>query len=112
VLFQRGTCTSAGNVKAERTVPECWPHEASLGDGWAYQYATIYAQWGNRAKALEWLDTALRLRDSGAAQKNVVNRAQGVGDCTAYCRRTSVYARATSCIIPECSRTRAMDARW
>jgi TolB-like protein len=34
-------------------------------DVWAYQYATIYAQWGNRAKALEWLDTALRLRDPG-----------------------------------------------
>ena len=31
----------------------------------AYQYATIYAQWGNRAKALEWLETALRLRDPG-----------------------------------------------
>ncbi len=36
-----------------------------LGDGAAYQYATIYAQWGNRAKALEWLETALRLRDPG-----------------------------------------------
>jgi TolB-like protein/Flp pilus assembly protein TadD len=35
------------------------------GDGGAYQYATIYAQWGNRAKALEWLETALRLRDPG-----------------------------------------------
>ena len=30
----------------------------------AYQYATIYAQWGNRAKALEWLQTALQLLDS------------------------------------------------
>jgi serine/threonine-protein kinase len=29
----------------------------------AYQYATIYAQWGDRPKALEWLDTAMRLRD-------------------------------------------------
>jgi len=35
------------------------------GDSAAYQYATVYAQWGNRAKALEWLDTALRLRDPG-----------------------------------------------
>jgi hypothetical protein len=25
----------------------------------------IYAQWGNTAKALEWLETALRLRDPG-----------------------------------------------
>ncbi len=35
------------------------------GDSGAYQYATIYAQWGNRPKALEWLETALRLRDPG-----------------------------------------------
>jgi tetratricopeptide (TPR) repeat protein len=34
----------------------------------AYDYATIYAQWGNKPKALEWLETALRLRDSGLAQ--------------------------------------------
>jgi TolB-like protein len=39
--------------------------KASVGDTSAYQYATIYAQWGNRAKALEWLETALRLRDPG-----------------------------------------------
>ena len=31
----------------------------------AYQYVTIYAQWGDRTKALEWLDTAMRLRDAG-----------------------------------------------
>ena len=39
--------------------------KAAMGEGSAYQYATIYAQWGNRAKALEWLETALRLRDPG-----------------------------------------------
>jgi TolB-like protein/lipoprotein NlpI len=39
--------------------------KAAQGDASAYQYATIYAQWGNRAKALEWLETALRLRDPG-----------------------------------------------
>ena len=39
--------------------------KAVNGDGAAYQYATIYAQWGNQAKALEWLETALRLRDPG-----------------------------------------------
>jgi TolB-like protein len=37
----------------------------TLGDAAAYQYATIYAQWGNGLKALEWLETALRLRDPG-----------------------------------------------
>jgi len=39
--------------------------KAALGDALAYQYATIYAQWGDRAKALEWLDVAVRLRDPG-----------------------------------------------
>jgi TolB-like protein/Flp pilus assembly protein TadD len=39
--------------------------KAVQGDAAAYQYATIYAQWGNPAKALEWLETALRLRDPG-----------------------------------------------
>jgi len=39
--------------------------KAALGDNGAYQYATIYAQWGNQAKALEWLETALRVRDPG-----------------------------------------------
>jgi tetratricopeptide (TPR) repeat protein len=40
-------------------------YRAAQGDGGAYQYATIYAQWGQRAKALEWLETAWRLRDPG-----------------------------------------------
>ena len=38
---------------------------AKAGDAGAYQYATIYAQWGDRAKALEWLARAMRLRDPG-----------------------------------------------
>jgi TolB-like protein len=39
--------------------------KAAYGDAAAYQYATIYAQWGNPDRALEWLEKALRLRDSG-----------------------------------------------
>ena len=39
--------------------------KASDGDADAYRYATIYAQWGDTPKALAWLETALRLRDSG-----------------------------------------------
>jgi TolB-like protein len=35
------------------------------GDNFAYQYMQIFAQWGNNAKALAWLDTAMRLHDSG-----------------------------------------------
>jgi TolB-like protein/cytochrome c-type biogenesis protein CcmH/NrfG len=41
---------------------------ATWGDAEAYQYAAIYAQWGNTPKGLEWLDTAMRLRDPGLAQ--------------------------------------------
>jgi tetratricopeptide (TPR) repeat protein len=39
--------------------------KSAVGDTAAYQYAAIYAQWGNGPKALEWLDAALRLRDPG-----------------------------------------------
>jgi TolB-like protein/Tfp pilus assembly protein PilF len=39
-----------------------------LGDASAYEYAEIYAQWGNSSKALNWLDTALRLRDGSLVQ--------------------------------------------
>jgi tetratricopeptide (TPR) repeat protein len=38
-------------------------YEASEGNAGAYGYAMIYAQWGNTPIALEWLETALRLRD-------------------------------------------------
>jgi tetratricopeptide (TPR) repeat protein len=38
--------------------------KTSMGDAEAYLYAEIYAQWGNTTKALEWLSTAMRLRDS------------------------------------------------
>ena len=39
--------------------------KATLGQAGAYQYATIYTQWGQHTAALEWLDTAMRLRDPG-----------------------------------------------
>jgi hypothetical protein len=39
--------------------------QAALGDAFAYEYARIYAQWGDHAKALDWLETAMRLRDPG-----------------------------------------------
>ncbi len=40
-------------------------YRAKAGDAGAYEYATIYAQWGDHAKALDWLATAMRLRDPG-----------------------------------------------
>jgi TolB-like protein len=40
---------------------------ATNGDAAAYQYAQIYAQWGNPTRALGWLEKALGLRDTGLA---------------------------------------------
>jgi tetratricopeptide (TPR) repeat protein len=40
-------------------------YQESLRELGAYDYAVIYAQWGNVPKALEWLETALRLHDPG-----------------------------------------------
>jgi len=37
--------------------------KALMGDGAAYEYATIYAQRADTREALDWLETALRLRD-------------------------------------------------
>jgi TolB-like protein/Tfp pilus assembly protein PilF len=56
------------HADAEAELAKC---KAAQGDGGAYQYATIYAQWGNTPKALEWLDTAVRLRDSGLGSLKV-----------------------------------------
>lgn len=38
--------------------------KVAQGDRAAYHYATIYAQWGDRPKALDWLDTAVHSRNS------------------------------------------------
>jgi serine/threonine-protein kinase len=35
------------------------------GETGALEYAEVYAQWGNTSKALEWLDAAMRLHDTG-----------------------------------------------
>jgi TolB-like protein/Flp pilus assembly protein TadD len=40
----------------------------AVADAAAYQYATIYAQWGDPRKALEALGVALKLRDPGLFQ--------------------------------------------
>jgi serine/threonine-protein kinase len=45
--------------------------QAELHDGGAYNYAVIYAQWGQRDTALHWLQTAWRLRDPGLADIKV-----------------------------------------
>jgi serine/threonine-protein kinase len=50
------------DAEAMLTTLQSW-----YGDRGAYQYAEIYSQWGNRPKALAWLETAMRLHDSGLA---------------------------------------------
>jgi tetratricopeptide (TPR) repeat protein len=39
--------------------------KSAFGEDYAYSYATIYAQWGDRTKALELLEKAARVRDAG-----------------------------------------------
>ena len=41
------------------------------GDTAGYQYAEIYAQWGENKAALDWLEKAMRLRDPGLASLRV-----------------------------------------
>jgi hypothetical protein len=41
------------------------------GNPRAFEHAEIYAQWGNTAKALEWLETAYRVRDSALGRLRV-----------------------------------------
>ena len=45
--------------------------KAAQGDDVSYQYVEIYAQWGITPKALEWLETAVRVRDPGLLQMKV-----------------------------------------
>jgi TolB-like protein len=52
-----------GNLKAAEG--ELEQIKAGRGDIGAYTYAEIYAQWGDTAKALQWLDTAEKLHDPG-----------------------------------------------
>jgi len=35
------------------------------GDTGTTAYSAVYAQWGNTARALDWLETSMRLRDPG-----------------------------------------------
>jgi len=43
----------------------------AYGDDASFQYAQIYAQWGNIPTALEWLETAYRVHDTGLVQLKV-----------------------------------------
>ncbi len=45
--------------------------KSNLGDDGAYQYAEIYAQWGDLPTAMEWLEMAVRLSSSGLEELKV-----------------------------------------
>jgi TolB-like protein/Flp pilus assembly protein TadD len=47
--------------------------KASDGDDAAYQYAEIYAQWGDIPKALDWLEAAFQKRDTGLINLRIDN---------------------------------------
>jgi hypothetical protein len=49
---------------AERALQDL---RADIGDAGAYQYAEIHAQWGDTARALDWLETSYRYRNPGLA---------------------------------------------
>jgi len=68
--FISDTCIAIAFDKLHRTADARARVDAmqkSSGDSMAYQYAEVYAQWGDRQKALGWLATAYRLRDPGLA---------------------------------------------
>jgi len=41
---------------------------AARGDEGAYEYTVIHAQWGDTARALDWLETAMRLHNPWLVQ--------------------------------------------
>jgi TolB-like protein/tetratricopeptide (TPR) repeat protein len=43
-------------------------YTATFGDIYPYSVAAVYAQWGNTAKALEWLEKAMQIRDLNLQQ--------------------------------------------
>jgi TolB-like protein/DNA-binding winged helix-turn-helix (wHTH) protein/Tfp pilus assembly protein PilF len=45
---------------------------ADLGDNGAMQYVDVYSYWGHTDDALQWLETAYRLRDPGLIEMKVV----------------------------------------
>jgi TolB-like protein len=45
--------------------------QKDYGDAAAYQYAQVYAQWGERQQAIEWLYTAVRVGDAGVGDLKV-----------------------------------------
>jgi hypothetical protein len=58
IIYQKLGRQEAASAAMRRTVEKS-------GDSAGYQYAEIYAQWGENKPALDWLEKAMRLRDPG-----------------------------------------------
>jgi len=71
--FRHHCLAEAYHVLGRQTDAERELHELEAldGDGWAYGFAEIYAQWGDRAASLRWLTTAERLRSPGLSALRV-----------------------------------------
>ena len=60
IVYQKLGRREAASAAMRRAVEQA-------GDAGGYQYAEIYAQWGESNAALDWLEKAMRLRDTGMA---------------------------------------------
>ena len=58
IIYQKLGRREAASVAMKRAAEQA-------GDAGGYQYAEIYAQWGENKAALDWLEKAMRLRDTG-----------------------------------------------
>jgi TolB-like protein/Tfp pilus assembly protein PilF len=65
------TCLAMLYAKLGRSADaqrELLQQQRTQGDGNAYAYAVVYAQWGDASRALAWLDKAMALHDSSLAR--------------------------------------------
>jgi tetratricopeptide (TPR) repeat protein len=60
VLFNKLNRQSEAQAMLDQLVKE-------NGDAAAYQYAGIYAQWGDMRTALKWIERAYEVKDPGVA---------------------------------------------
>jgi TolB-like protein/DNA-binding winged helix-turn-helix (wHTH) protein/tetratricopeptide (TPR) repeat protein len=64
-----------------------------LGDNGAYNYAVVYAQWGDAHQALSWLEVALRFKDaglSGVSTDPLLDPLRGTREYADFTRRVAL----------------------
>ena len=73
IEWQRKSCLAIAYPRVGRTDDarrELAELQQSSGDGFAYQYAQIYAQWGDATQAFHWLGVAEKVGDPGLILAN------------------------------------------